>query len=234
MLSDRQIYTELAAMLKENPFFDCMNMYKGLPLVYEAVLQHVGEKSAKFKVVSPSSVCLEWEPQTTILEDQKTNTLTANVVDFDILSGVVELATFRYGGRHVGNRMIVRVEPRDVIPVDIKADAQTLMGKLADISLTGLGIRTSSLGDPELRIRDKVQVRFELTDEEMTLQGMVINITPEESGHRLAVYCGGSETKIPVSVARYIIRRREEIRQEIYEIYTQTIEKARIEREDYE
>ena len=145
MLSDRQIYTELTKLLKEDPFFDFMNMYKGLPLVYEAVLQNVGEKSAKFKVVSPSSVCLDWEPQTTILEDQKTATLTANVIDFDILTGIVELTNFRYGGRHVGNRMIVRVEPRDEIGVEVETDSQVLTGELADISLTGLGVRVQQL-----------------------------------------------------------------------------------------
>ena len=228
MLSDRQIYTELTKLLKEDPFFAFMNMYKGLPLVYEAVLQNVGEKSAKFKVVSPSSVCLDWEPQTTILEDQKTATLTANVIDFDILTGIVELTNFRYGGRHVGNRMIVRVEPRDQIGVEVETDSQKLTGELADISLTGLGVRVESLGDPALHIRDKVQVRFQLGENPLSLRGMVINITPDEIGHRLAIYCGGSETKIPVSVAHYIIRRREEIRQEIYDMYTQKLEKARI------
>lgn len=231
MLNDRQIYAELATLLKEDPFFDLMNMYKGLPLVYEAVLQHVGEESAKFKVVSPSSVCLSWEPQTTILEDQKTGTLTADVVDFDILSGIVELTNFRYGGRQVGNRMIVRVEPRDEIKVNVESDSQKLSGELADISLTGLGVRVKTLGEPGLQIRDKVQVQFSLAEDDLTLQGMVINITPDENGHRLAIYCGGSETKIPVSVAHYIIRRREEIRQGIYQIYTQQLEKAQLENE---
>ena len=224
MSIDRNIKADLLDRVSINQSFDFMNVYKGLPLVYKARLQSVGEKSAKFKVDPPSSICLGWENCTTILEDANTNAINANVVNFDIKNGLVELTDFKYANRGIGYRMMVRVEPKDIIPVNIIYKNQTIPGDLADISLTGFGVRTQTLGN--LQLRETVQLEVTLMEQRITPIGTLINITEEDDGLRLAIRFG-VEMTIPVATARYITHRRAEIHREIHEAYEKAIESAK-------
>jgi hypothetical protein len=102
---------------------------------------------------------------------------------------------------------------------------QTIPGELADISLTGFGIRTETLGDPILKLRDTIQLEVELMGQKIFPIGTLINITPDEDTYRLAIRFG-LELTIPVATARYITHRRAEIHQEIHEAYDEAIASA--------
>jgi len=206
--------------------FEFLNIYKGIPLVYKATLLKIGGDQVKFKVDHPSAICLQWELNTTILEERNGLAISAKIVTFDIATGTVTLSNFTYTDRGFGVRTIVRVEPPEPIPLEITREDQTITGEMLDVSLTGFGIRLPTLGTEPLKVRDDVRLAVKLMGKLVNPMGTIISITPEENAYRLAVRFA-LEVTIPVVIARFITHRRAEIHRELRSRYEAALEAAK-------
>jgi len=218
MAINKRIRSDLVDRLEENHAFDLLNTYKGIPLVYKATLLSINEDSFKFEVEPPSSICLSWESNTMILEDRNTNAIKANVLSFDVISGIVNLTDMTYVDRGVSYRTSIRVEPVKPIQATITLGEKSVTGKIIDVSLTGFGIHVPALSEVPIQLNDKVRVSVQIMELLVSPWGTIVNIREESSFNRLA-FRFAEDVTIPVAIARYVIHRRAEIHREIHNAY---------------
>jgi hypothetical protein len=117
--------------------------------------------------------------------------------------------------------MIVRVEPKEPIPVRLENQDQVTTVELVDLSLNGMGVRVESDSySAFLKPGTAVQVGMHLPKEEVRLDGNVLTAIRSGSAYRLSVrFVPGSPHR--VAVFRYLIDRRAEIAIELEEEYEQ-------------
>jgi hypothetical protein len=220
------ILLDLKASLGHKPETDFMNIYQGVPLVYKASLERIEGHQAVFKVQSPDSVCLAEEQQTCILDDRMMTGVSARVVSYDILAGTVVLSDFRYIDQGIGERMTVRVQPKEPVEVEIHCDEEKIPGELVDISMNGAGVRTEVSDKYSILLDDKdAQIKLRLLEKALELPGVIQNPTQGVDHLRFAVLFA-AEASDTSTVSRYIAQRRAEIRQEIKMRYQQAYELA--------
>jgi hypothetical protein len=205
--------------------FELINSCKGAPLVYKATLNKIGDHSIQMVVEPPSSVCLSWVSSTIILDSKHSLAINARVESFDIACGVVELSNLVPTERGFGFREMVRIQPDQPIPAKISNEVQTVIGEMLDISLTGIGVRTHSLGDPPFEIGDLIRLAVILMGKNAIPSGTIVSILPEEGTYRLGIRFTLEET-IPDLIAQYVTRRRAEIHREIQDAYNAAYQNA--------
>jgi hypothetical protein len=213
-----RIKQDLIDRLNEPRAFDLMNMFKGIPLVYKATLLNIDNDLVQFEVEPPSSVCLNWDSHTTILDDRNTNAIKSRVVAFDVIKGIVQLDDLVYFDRGMSHRTSVRVEPDEVIPATITRGEESVAGEVIDVSLTGFGIRMPTSSKVPLQLNDHVRVSLKMMDFLVGPRGTIVNIRKENEYNRLA-FRFAEDVTIPVAIARYVIHRRAEIHREIRNAY---------------
>ena len=220
------ILLDLKASLENKPETDFMNTYQGVPLVYKASLERIEGHQAVFKVQPPDSVCLAEEQQTCILDDRMMTGVSARVISYDVLAGTVVLSDFRYIDQGIGERMIVRVEPKEPVEVEIHCDEEIIPGELVDISMKGAGVRTEASDKYSILLDAKeIQIKLRLLGKELELPGVIQNPTQPADHLRFAVLFAAEAPDIS-TVSRYIAQRRAEIRQEIKQRYQQAYDRA--------
>jgi hypothetical protein len=220
-----QIKADLLTISGVEKTFELLNIYKGVPLVYKATLNQIGDHTIQMSVEPPWSICLKWEPSTIMLYDKNSLAIKARVVSFDVKTGNVELGDLQYADRGFGVRAMVRVEPGEPIAVKISCEDQSSVGEMLDVSLTGLGIRIKTLGDPPFQTHDTVDIVMNLMGKTLHPTGTILSIREVHGDYRLAVQFV-SEITVPVEIARYVTHRRADIHRELRETYDAAIQDA--------
>jgi hypothetical protein len=169
-------------------------------------------------VEPPYSVCLTWESSTIILDSSHSFAFTAQVDHFDIQKGIVELSELNPIDGGFGTKEMTRVEPDDPIPVKISNKEISIIGEMLDVSITDIGIRVNSLGEPPLGSGDMVQLALIVMGKNAGSSGTVVSIQPQGSTYRLGIRFTLEET-VPDLLARYITHRRAEIHRELLDAY---------------
>ena len=137
---------EIAALFKRaakaNQTIYLLNVYKGVPISYEATLVDVSWATVKVKTQKYQVVCLYRERETYVQSRLWTDTLHARVVDVDILKTEAVLTNFEYVKSRIGERTRVRVQPEEPMEGDIQAKDlnQSFRCELADLSQDGVAI----------------------------------------------------------------------------------------------
>jgi hypothetical protein len=138
--------TEIAALFKRaekaNQTIYLLNVYKGVPISYEATLVDVSWATVKVKTQKYQVVCLYRERETYVQSRLWTETLRARVVDVDIPKAEAVLTNFEYVKSRIGDRTRVRVQPEELMEGDIQAKDvnQSFRCELADLSQDGVAI----------------------------------------------------------------------------------------------
>lgn len=119
-----------------------LNVYKGVPISYEATLVEVSSTRVKVKTQKYQIVCLYRERETYIQSRLWPHTLHAQVVEVDLPNTEAVLTGFDYVKSRIGDRMRVRVQPQAPMEGDVQAKdlAQTFRCELADLSQDGVAI----------------------------------------------------------------------------------------------
>ena len=137
---------EIAALFKRaakaNQAIYLVNVYKGVPISYEATLVDVSWATVKVKTQKYQVVCLYRERETYVQSRLWTDTLHARVVDVDIPKTEAVLTNFEYVKGRIGDRTRVRVQPEEPMEGDIQAAEvdQSFRCELADISRNGVAV----------------------------------------------------------------------------------------------
>ncbi len=168
-----------------------MNVFRGIPVVFEAFVGGSADLGMIFKVHKYQLVCLELEKYTYITSDVLPAIIKAGVVHLDYRSDNAVLNNFSYVSDTIGCRTAIRVEPRALVPVTILTGNKKLTGNLADISVDGIGVLvlTMYLYNPKVfQEQATVQVRFKLPDGENKdnqIPGHISYITEDNGAYRV-------------------------------------------------
>jgi hypothetical protein len=118
----------------------------------------------------------------------------------------------------MGNRSIVRVIPKENTPVEVSLKKRTLLGEMADLSISGIGVTTGKIYyDPKFfTLHSKATLRFKLpiVKAPLNVSGILVNVRHERNTYRLGiriqpdVYAKGY-------ISQYIAQRQVEIQREL-------------------
>ncbi|MGQ0604175.1 MAG: PilZ domain-containing protein [Anaerolineales bacterium] len=201
---------------------DLLNLYKGVPIVYPAAIHKLNVERVVLHIASHEIVCLTLERTTILLNHILEEAVSAEVVELDLAAGDVTLGNLRYASEKVGDRMVLRVRPRETVDVRLDCGGQTFNGLLADLSINGLGINFS-LTSPltaQSPIRPRAVVQASLTlpgGEALRLAGTVRFIRMESGFNRVGVeFAQGAQMLI---VLHYVHERQQEILGELRAAY---------------
>jgi hypothetical protein len=210
------IISDLQYVMETSQELDILNFYKSFPITCKASVEGIDRDVVTLNVQRPGSVCLEAQEQTVILSRGLPEAVRARVVSFDLVSGQLKLDDFSYVGSRFGERMIARVQPDESINVEMEVEGQQFTGQLADVSLSGIGVYTTSLIPQRGQM---VQLTLPLPEGLITLPGKVLNLSDTPEGQsRLSIGFTRNAQEIAV-VMRYIKDRRIEILEEIERMY---------------
>jgi hypothetical protein len=224
MASNPQIISDLRVIQETGHNLELLTTYKGVPFICRAKIEDIEEDLVRIKAQDPAMVCLEDDKKPRVLGSDYFEPSTAQVISFDILSGTVELQNFSYVGTKLGERMIVRVEPRDPIPVKFTIGSQEISGKLADLSISGLGVRIANATySPTLKPGTNVEISMTLPSGEISMPGTVLSALKLADHYRLSIRFGQNGSQ-KTDIFRYLVDRRAEIEEELQAEFEATLQ----------
>jgi hypothetical protein len=119
-----------------------LNVYKGIPISYAASIKSIGEASVKIRTGKNQLVCLYREKETYIQNISFPHLIKAGVLLLDYEKVEAMLSRFEYAPAGIGDRIQVRVQPKEQIKSLLQAAGLPtgIRGELADISNDGAAI----------------------------------------------------------------------------------------------
>lgn len=213
------ILADLGYVLETNREVDLLHFYRSFPIICKGRLLSLEGGKVQVLTQPPGSVCLVHEKTTTILSNRLLEAVKAEIVDFDIKTGIANLGDFEYVGSRLGERMVARVEPKTPYEVRLEKEGLTLRGKLADISISGIGVYVQS---STVKKGELFTAHMALPEGEVTLEVKVLDVSSTPEFFRLAMKFTTNVLDIGL-VMRYIRHRRAEIFSEIQDLYNQAL-----------
>lgn len=212
-MSTEAIMADLHEVANASESVELLNLYKGVPVVSKASFVRFDPQAVTLKTTRPQLVCLERDGRTVVLSDILQVALSAQVAALDAGAQTVTLAQLSITDKNVGDRMTVRVEPLEVIPVNLWAGDQLLAARLTDLSLNGAGLMISG-SFPGLKRKMPVRLAFQLPNGPVDSEGIIRYSKQDTASIRVGVDFS-ENTRIRVMVADYIAARRDEIMSEL-------------------
>lgn len=139
-------------------------------------------------------------------------TVAIKILDVDIPreEALLELLTFVELPQE--RRKYVRVIPKEPIPVEIIKEGKRIMGRMADISIGGVGVYLNEKND--LKEGDVVGVKFNLPKGEVETKGQIRYVIPYGEGFRAGIQYE-LDLKEEEIVSDYVMERQFEILREL-------------------
>ncbi len=216
------ILADLGYVMETIQEVDLLHFYQSFPIICKARLLGLQDGKVQMQAQAPGSVCLTWEKQTVVLSNRLLEAVKADIQVFDIKTGVAVLGNFEYVGSRLGERMVARVEPKTPYEVRLDKGGVSLRGKMADISISGIGVYVQT---PNVKKGELFEARLVLPEGEVNIPVMVLEVTPTPESFRLAMKYTVNVLDIGL-VMRHIRNRRSEIFNEIQELYNQAFSGA--------
>jgi hypothetical protein len=223
------IYAGLQRLMTVGRTVDLLNLYQGAPIVYPATVRVLESDHAVLRVPGYEVVCLTLEPSTILLNQILEEAVAADVRAVDLAAGTVTLSRFRYASSHVGDRMTVRVTPRDPVPVALECGGQRVDGELADMSINGLGVHVPVARAGVLRPRAVVHLKLALPqsadhggDMALDLSGAVRFVKTEGEVNRVGIVFAQDVQML--TILHYVRERQTEILADLKSVYKSRLE----------
>jgi hypothetical protein len=215
MASNQQIISDLRLIKETEHELELLATYKGVPFICKARIEHIDDDLVRIKTADPAMVCLEKDMHTRVLGSDYFEPALAQIASLDIAKGIIELSNFSYLGTKLGERMIVRVEPKTPVEIGIEAEGQSISGELADISLSGLGaLVKDSEYSAVLKPSTIITLNLHLPNGQVSIAGLILSVTRKEDCLRLAIrFVQNGSAKMVIF--KYLVDRRAEITEEI-------------------
>ena len=220
-MGDEKILSGLMNLMESQHEVELMSFYQSLPLTYRGMITEVGEDQVSLIAQPPDSVCLAWEKKAYILAPEPLELLEAEVLQFDVVSGSVKLQNLRYGGSHLGNRMITRVTPKEPLAVELQSGGMKAAVQLVNLSIQGAGMQLDlSKSALKLQKGQTALATIVLPQANIVAQGRVQALSQEGDMQNFALIFDEQVTAIR-PIWQYINQRRMEILQELQDKYLQ-------------
>ncbi len=223
MTSNQQILADLRVVMETGHALELINTYKGVPFICKAKVTSVEGEQACLQAEDPSLVCLSHDPQIKVLGSEYFEPSVAQVVSMDLPCGQVVLSEFRYLGSRLGERTIVRVEPKEHTRAWLVCEKQKFEAELADLSMSGIGVRLPTTQyHAVLKPGANLQVKIELPQATIQATGTILSTTRADDVHRLSIRFAADHA-YKVAIFHYLTDRRNEIEEELRQDYEREI-----------
>ncbi len=142
MDEELEILELLRLVAKNGAVLRLENIYKGLPVAYDATILSIGPNYAELTCNKYQLACLYVRRETYMTGEGLEAPIYSQVAVLKPAAVRVLLTGFRFARQKIGMRDQIRVEPEEPVQVFIKLknSLSAVQGLLADISVDGLGI----------------------------------------------------------------------------------------------
>lgn len=215
MISNIQILSDLRLAMEMRQELELMVTFKGVPVICKAKVTQIDGENVTMVTRDPGLIRIEHEKKISVLGSEFFEPSTAKVVKVDIHSGVVTLNSFSYLGTRLGERMMMRVEPKEPIRVALELENLSFEGDIVDLSLNGIGIRIDQPNyNPSLKPGTTIKTAFDLPNNHIALEGTVLSSVRAGNTYRLSLRFNQNGPQ-KIAIFRYLIDRRAEIENEL-------------------
>ena len=223
MASNQQILSDLRLIMEAGHALELLTNYKGVPFICKAKIEAIDSESISLQAQDATMVCLLNEKQIRVLGSDYFEPSVAQIDAFDLITGKAILKDFSYLGTKLGERMIVRVEPKSPIEVHLRSEGLATVAKLIDLSINGLGLRVSQADyNPTLKPGTSVKVNMQLPSGKISSRATILSVVRTEGHYRLSLRFTDNDSQKKL-IFKYLIDRRAEIEQELVEEYQEAL-----------
>jgi hypothetical protein len=225
MTSNQQILSDLRLIMDAGHSLELLSTYKGVPIICKAKIQEIGKDVVHLKADGSALVCLAKEKQIRVLGSDYFEPSLAQVLSIDLSSGELELADFGYLGTKLGERMIVRVEPKSLIQVILTHDDHKTVGRIVDLSINGIGVRVGYADyNPSLKPGTNVHIQTKLPNGKIDIGGVILSVVRTNEYYRLSLRFSQNGPQ-KSTIFKYLVDRRAEIELELQHDYDVALKK---------
>ncbi|MBN1149134.1 MAG: PilZ domain-containing protein [Anaerolineales bacterium] len=226
MASNQQILSDLRLIMEADHALELLTNYKGVPFICKAKIGAIGADNVSIQAQDPAMICLLRDKQIRVLGSDYFEPSVAQIDSFDLFTGKAVLSDFSYLGTKLGERMIVRVEPKSPIDVHLKSEGLSTAGPLIDLSINGLGLRIGQADySPTLKPGTSIQVNMQLPSGEISSRATVLSVVRTNEYYRLSMRFAGNDTQKKL-IFQYLVDRRTEIEEELKDEYERALRAA--------
>ena len=226
MASNPQIISDLKVIMEMDQGLELLSTYKGVPFVCKAKVENIQDDLVRLHSKDYSLLCLALDAQAKVLGSDYFEPAIAEVQSVAVEKGMIELTKFAYIGARLGERMIVRVEPRDPVQIHVESIDVKTVGELIDISISGIGMTIAHTAyNPIFKPGATIQINMNIPQGEIHVPGTVLSAVKTESLYRLSVRFAQDITQRRL-IFKYLIDRRMEIEQEVRDKYQNCVQEA--------
>jgi hypothetical protein len=231
MLPGDNLLAVLQKLMEADLPVKLLNHYRGLPVSYDAQIIAIDQGALTLRVHRDQAVCIVLENRACLLEvlpvagRRLPASFWAEVVSLDLAKKQVVLAEFSRAGRDVDRRRAVRLQPEELIGVDMEVGGIHFTGKLADISVTGLGIFSfgTYVFSEHLIARNAeitLECRLPVVDALLQVKGKAVHAASQRESfmQRVGIRIQADQEARQV-LQQYIELRKEELLRELSFIY---------------
>ena len=215
----------LQAAFEQKKPLKAFNVFRGVPISYEAKVEMLTPGYLVVRVHHFQAVCIALDHHTYLRSEFLPGVVQANCMSISVGNEEALLNQFTLAEVNVGKRVMIRVEPRLPLPVEVVHGGQRFLATVADISQKGIGVYTFGryVEAPQyFRRGEAVELNFSLplVDQKVKARGKITKIT-NEMGYllqRLGVQTL-PDPATDTALLGYLFRRKAEIMQELDRIF---------------
>ena len=194
-----------------------MNLYKGVPIMYEAEILDIDGDEVVFKTDPLQELAMKLDGKAFIVKNEFFDKhVKADIVYSNFANSTVVLNNFIYLlNMPAAQREFVRVHPNTIAQVMLSNnEKEQTVGKLFDLSINGLGVVSEE--NHGLHIGAKVSVKFDLhfpydgKTVAVDVKGSVLNVIEYHDSFRYCM-CIHPDDELAQEIVQFVKEREEEI-----------------------
>ncbi|HMD89321.1 MAG TPA: hypothetical protein VKF38_09180 [Anaerolineaceae bacterium] len=220
-MNDRQIFKQLWSIFQNHKPVRLLNVFHGVPISYEATISMISQSYLGLSVHPYQTACIFFERYVYLQSEQLPYPIRAHAVSVDIGGDEVILERLVPVSNNFGNRINLRVQPKEPVPVEIRKNDESIIASLADLSLQGEGkITLGVLGKREFNLHQSQEVDLSLkmpfSNTELNICGVAgrHNFDPKKNLYRIKIQLTPDSSSSSI-LTDYISQRQTEIMQEL-------------------
>ena len=209
---ERQLIVEFFGKLleEEKRDFELLTYYKQVPVVCKSRIIEVQNRSIKAETCNLN--IFKKGEEVYLKHARLPKTVAVKIIEVDYTQETAVLEIIGFVELPQERRKFVRVAPEEEVEVIIKTSDREIKGRMADISVGGIGVYVKDKS--QLKVGDVVNVRFTLPGGEVETNGVIRHITPHEDIFRVGIEYR-LDFKREEIVSDYVMERQFEILREL-------------------
>ncbi len=189
-----------------------ISYYKEVPIICKSYVKKVTDEFVVLEYENCSVKAFHTDKNVYVKTDAFSKKIKATIINISPKDEVIVLGKFEITELPQEKRKFVRVEPSETIDIFIQHGNERLKGKIADISIGGVGVYLKDIED--LEEDDIVRVEFKLDSEDLSIEGRIRYIVDMDGIYRVGIELF-PDVNTEEKISDYVINRQFEILREI-------------------